>query len=87
MVQGIGVWAVHGVVHGLVCQMGGWIKACVYYLVGKNACTYYLDLVKLEFGVGSGLDGGVGGEAEEEEEDLKVVAGGSGLVQFMKWKI
>ena len=27
---------------------GGWVKACVYYLVGKNVCTCYLDLVKLE---------------------------------------
>ena len=31
---------------------GGWVKACVHYLVGKNACTYYLDLVKLELGLG-----------------------------------
>ena len=40
--------------------------------------------MKLELGVGSGLDGDVDEEAEDEE--LKVVEEGSGLVQFMKWK-
>ena len=34
---------------------GGWVKACVNYLVGKSACTYYLDLVKLELALGMDL--------------------------------
>ena len=61
-------------VHAALCMggvpAGGWVKACVYYLVGKNACTYYLDLVKLELGVGSGLDGDV----DEEEAEKAAVS-------------
>ena len=37
--------------------------------------------MKLELGVGSGLDGDV-----DDDEELKIVEEGSGLVQFMKWK-
>ena len=89
-----GAWCmVHGAwhrcmaVHTAWCMGGvpdgGWVKACVYFLVGKSM-VLLPGLVMLDLGVGSGLDGDVD---EEEEEELNVVEEGSGLVQFMKWKI
>ena len=54
-----GAWNRCVVVHAASCMggvpAGGWVKACVYYQVGKSACTYYLDLVKLELGLGLDL--------------------------------